>query len=54
MKENYRRTLTSWLRQIESEVVEVREHVERPQDGALLVQRADESRVAALAFSTPS
>jgi hypothetical protein len=48
MKENYRRTLTSWLRQIESEVVEVREHVEHPQDGALLVQRAYESREDAL------
>jgi hypothetical protein len=48
MKENYRRTLTSWLRQIESEVVEVRDAIEHPREGALLVQRADDSRDGAL------
>jgi hypothetical protein len=48
MKENYRRTLTSWLRQIESEIFEVREPIEHPREDALLVQRSDDSRESAL------
>lgn len=49
MKENYRRTLTSWLRQIEGEITEMRDAIDHPRDGPLLAQRIVGSQEEALA-----
>jgi hypothetical protein len=49
VKENYRRSLTSWLRQIETELAEMRAVVQFPRDTALLAQRIEGSQERALA-----
>ena len=49
MKDNYRRTLSSWLRQIETELAEMRAIVQCPRNTALLVQRVEGSQDRALA-----